>query len=73
MYIPITYYIYIIMKNVFIFCLVNQALVSPDMTVVKKTESSAMLGWYIGTKTAFPRELISKIEYKYEWDSNPKH
>jgi len=58
MYIPIILY-YIIIKNVFIFYLVNQALVSPDITVVDKTKPNVMLRWSIGTRTAFPRELIS--------------
>jgi len=41
--------------------------------VVDKTQSSAMLRWSVGTMTAFPRELIHKIEYKSQWDSNPEH
>jgi len=32
-----------------------------------------MLRWSVGTMTAFPRELIHKIEYKSQWDSNPEH
>ncbi|XP_022172088.1 cytokine receptor-like isoform X2 [Myzus persicae] len=44
-----------------------------NITVVDKTQSSAMLRWSVGTMTAFPRELIHKIEYKSQWDSNPEH
>jgi len=61
-----------IINNVFIFYLVIPA--SPiNITVVDKTQSSAMLRWSVGTMTAFPRELIHKIEYKSQWDSNPEH
>ncbi|KAL5237159.1 hypothetical protein ACI65C_004569 [Semiaphis heraclei] len=44
-----------------------------NITVMDKTQSSAMLRWSVGTMTAFPRELIHKIEYKSQWDSNPEH
>ncbi|KAL4103291.1 hypothetical protein QTP88_018668 [Uroleucon formosanum] len=43
-----------------------------NITVVDKTESSAMLRWSVGPMTNFPRELIYKIEYKSQWDSNPE-
>jgi len=44
-----------------------------NITVVDKTESSVMLRWSVGTMTNFPRELIYKIEYKSQWDSNPEN
>lgn len=44
-----------------------------NITVVDKTESSAMFRWSVGTMTNFPRELIHKIEYKSQWDSDLKH
>uniref|UniRef100_A0A2S2NC68 Cytokine receptor n=1 Tax=Schizaphis graminum TaxID=13262 RepID=A0A2S2NC68_SCHGA len=44
-----------------------------NITVVDKTQSSAMLRWSVGTMTDFPRDLIHKIEYKSQWDSNPEH
>jgi len=66
------YNIPIIIKNVFIFCLVIPA--SPtNITVSDKTQSSAMLRWSVSTMAAFPRELLHKIEYKSQWDSNPEH
>eukprot|EP00102_Acyrthosiphon_pisum_P024183 XP_016661393.1 PREDICTED: phosphatidylinositol phosphatase PTPRQ isoform X2 [Acyrthosiphon pisum] len=44
-----------------------------NITVVDKTQSSAMLRWSVDTMAAFPRGLIHKIEYKSQWDSNPEH
>ncbi|KAL5237172.1 hypothetical protein ACI65C_004582 [Semiaphis heraclei] len=44
-----------------------------NITVVDKTQSSAMLRWSVGTMTSFPRKLIHKIEYKSQWDSKPEH
>lgn len=44
-----------------------------NITVMDKTQSSAMLRWSVGTMTSFPKELIHKIEYKSQWDSNPEH
>ncbi|XP_060857654.1 cytokine receptor-like isoform X2 [Metopolophium dirhodum] len=44
-----------------------------NITVVDKTQYSAMLRWSVGKMTAFPRKLIHKIEYKSQWDSNPEH
>ncbi|XP_026821752.1 cytokine receptor-like isoform X1 [Rhopalosiphum maidis] len=44
-----------------------------NITVIDKTESSVMLRWSVGTMTDFPRELIHKIEYKSQWDSNPEY
>ncbi|XP_015374599.1 PREDICTED: cytokine receptor-like [Diuraphis noxia] len=43
-----------------------------NITVIDITESSAMLRWSVGTMTNFSRGLIHKIEYKSQWDSNPK-
>lgn len=52
-------------------------LVIPDspinITVVDKTQSSAMLRWSVGPMSLFPPKLIHKIEYKSQWDSNPEH
>jgi len=31
-----------------------------------------MFRWSVGTMTNFPRDLIHKIEYKSQWDSNPE-
>jgi len=31
-----------------------------------------MFKWSVGTMTNFPRDLIHKIEYKSQWDSNPE-
>ncbi|KAF0749600.1 Uncharacterized protein FWK35_00019871 [Aphis craccivora] len=42
-----------------------------NITVIDKTESSVMFRWSVGTMTNFPRDLIHKIEYKSQWDSNP--
>ncbi|XP_008178335.1 cytokine receptor-like isoform X1 [Acyrthosiphon pisum] len=44
-----------------------------NITVVDKTESSAMLRWSVGTMTNFPRELVYKIEYKSQWDFIPEN
>ncbi|XP_025196270.1 cytokine receptor-like [Melanaphis sacchari] len=41
-----------------------------NITIIDKTESSVMLRWSVGAMTDFPRELIHKIEYKSQWDSN---
>lgn len=44
-----------------------------NITVLDKTQSSAMLRWSVGVMSLFPRELIHKIEYKSQWDSHPEH
>ncbi|VVC44107.1 Hypothetical protein CINCED_3A018202 [Cinara cedri] len=44
-----------------------------NITVLNKTQSSAMLKWSVGEMSIFPRELVHKIEYKSQWDSNPEH
>ncbi|XP_050530004.1 cytokine receptor [Daktulosphaira vitifoliae] len=41
-----------------------------NVTVVDKTQSSAMLRWFIGSMATFPRDLVHKIEYKSQWDSS---
>ncbi|VVC42350.1 Fibronectin type III,Immunoglobulin-like fold [Cinara cedri] len=44
-----------------------------NITVLDKTQSSAMLRWSVGVMSMFPRNLVHKIEYKSQWDSNPEH
>lgn len=80
--VPFIFYIKIItvyksaifLKKINVLMFVSVIPASPiNITVVDKTQSSAMLRWSVGTMTAFPRELIHKIEYKSQWDSNPEH
>ncbi|XP_050425934.1 cytokine receptor-like isoform X2 [Adelges cooleyi] len=44
-----------------------------NITVIEKTQSSAMLRWYVGSMAHFPRDLIHKIEYKSQWDSSSEY
>jgi len=60
-----------LLNNCLIFIVIPASPI--NITVVDKTESSAMLRWSVGAMTNFPRELIYKIEYKSQWDSNPEH
>lgn len=46
---------------------------SPNITILERTQSSVMLRWSVGIMIDFPRELIHKIEYRSQWDSNPEH
>ncbi|XP_050436936.1 cytokine receptor-like isoform X2 [Adelges cooleyi] len=41
-----------------------------NITVMDKTQTSAMLQWSVGRITTFPRNLVHRIEYKSQWEDD---
>lgn len=41
-----------------------------NITVMDKTQTSAMLQWSVGRITTFSRNLVHRIEYKSQWEDD---